>query len=199
MSPLPGRILLASALLLVAPAVLAQEPAYENDVRVRIGGYFPFDLPTKQGTMWGLEFRNMLTARDAVVYGVYLFDEQRTEISDIGVFGGPVTLHADIKIVPVLAGWARIFPRKETTYFAGLGAGFYPVQAFSGGFNSIRQFKDVGDFRFLEDDTLVGAFFFGGVDFLPDRRWGWSAEIRGHLVESGYSAIEGTVAGLFRF
>jgi len=192
---------MAAVILLSAGEARAQP--FDDDVRLRIGGYFPADLPTSQGTLWGIEVRNLLDARNGMAYGVYFFAEQRTEFVDLNFGGGPVTFtfHADIKIQPLLISWFHIWPRARVTCFAGAGLGIYAVEAFSGGFSKRAgvQISDVGDFRALEDAVHLGAHVYGGVDFLPDARWGASLEARAHLVEAGFSATEISAAGIFRF
>ena len=198
------RFLAAAVLLgvVLGPAA-ARAQEFDNDVRLRIAGYFPFGLPTDVGTMWGLEVRNLLTARDGMAYGIYFFDEQRTDFIDLNYGGTPTvfTFHADVKMTPVLISWFHIWPMRSVTLFAGVGAGLYPVKAFSGGYSETAgvQIKDFGDFRYLEDETLIGAHVYGGIDFFPDSRFGLSAEARFHLVENSYSAAEASLAGIFRF
>lgn len=199
-----GAVRLWAAVLVVIAAI-APAPAqeFDHDVRFRIGGYFPSNLPTDKGTMWGLEFRHLLGARDGICFGIYFFDEQRTDYETLNYLGTPTvfTFHADVKMQPLLVSWYRIYPFARVTYFIGAGAGLYPVDAFSGGFSKKAgvQVKDVGDFRFLEDDTLLGGQLYGGIDLFPDSRWGMSTEARIHLVENDYSSVEVTLAAILRW
>jgi len=175
----------------------------KRSVRLRFAGFFPEDLPTDVGTLLGIEFRNMLNERDGIAYGIYLYDEQKTEFSDLSFGGGPVTFtfKADIQIQPILVSWFRTWQRGRVAYFAGAGGGVYLVDAFSGGFSSQAgvQIRDAGDFRFIEDGAYIGAHAYIGADFFPGRRWGASAEARVHLVEESLSAGEISVGGLLRF
>src|SRR6266850_2713890 len=196
-----GRFLAIVVLLLAGGAPSARADAYGYDVRLRIGGYFPSDLPTSQGTMWGLEVRDRINARNGITYGIGWFDEQRTDYMDLNFGGAPATFtfHAEVKLQPLLFSWYHVWPMPAVDIYAGVGAGFYPVQASSAGFN--RQIgvgvKDVGDFRFLQDQTNFGAFAYGGIDFYPESRWGIMIEGRGHFVSQGYSAIEISTGGIF--
>jgi hypothetical protein len=95
----------AAALLAIgaggSPAA-AQE--FDRDIRLRIAGYFPSNLPTDKGTLWGLEYRNLLGARDGICFGIYYFDEQRTDYETLNYLGQPTlfTFHAEVKMQPLL-------------------------------------------------------------------------------------------------
>lgn len=187
--------------ILAAVAVLPAAPAgaqlWENDVRVRVGFYIPSDLPTDSGAIYGLEFRHLLWEHDGLMYGVHLYDEQKMETEPLGT--GTVELRADIRLVPILFGWYHIFPHDKVMYTFGAGFGLYESNAFSGGVTATSQISDVGDYRFLADDTYVGFHTFFGADFFPEARWGFGAEARLHLVENDFDALEFGVSGILRY
>lgn len=197
------RMVLVAALaaLSLAAATPAAAQGFDNDVRLRAGFYWPEDLPTDPAPILSLEFRNLLTARDGIVWGVGWYADEHEQIEKLQFLGTPTefTLKADITMVPVYAGWYHLWTRDKANWFAGVTVGFYLVDAFSGGYSGAAQISDVGDFRFLEDDTLFGGQIFAGVDFIPGGRWGWSIEGRLHLVEDDYSGGELAVSGLWRF
>lgn len=191
----------ATAALSMGAPVRAQD--YDYDARVRIGGFFPFDLPTKEGTLWSVEIRDFMNARNGITYQIGYFNEQRTEFMTLNTTGGPAvfTFHAEVKLQPLLFSYFHVWPLAKVDAYAGVGAGFYSVRATSAGLN--RQLgvgvKDVGDFRFLEDGTQYGMFVYSGVDFFPESRFGIMIEGRGHLVSQGYSAAEVSTGAIFRF
>lgn len=187
--------------VLAAAVVLTSGPAsaqlWENDVRLRAGTFIPSDLPTESGPIFGLEVRNLLWEHDGLIYGVHLYDETREETEPFG--SGTIRLKADIRLVPFLFGWYHIIPKEHVMYAFGAGLGLYQSKAFSGGVTATSQVKDVGDFRFLQDDTYAGLHLFFGADFFPEARWGLGAESRLHLVENDFDAVEFGVSGIFRF
>lgn len=197
------RTLLAVLAALAASAPPARAGAFPRDARLRIAGYFPVDLPTRAGTLWGLEFRSRFSETTGFAYGIYYFDEERTEFIDLNFAGTPTTFtfHAEVKLQPILLSWFRYWERRRTEFFAGGGVGAYPSEAFSGGFSRSAgaQVRDVGDFRFLEDTTVFGLHVYGGFDLFPGSRWGASFEGRFHLVEDNYSASEVSSAAVFRY
>lgn len=191
----PRIAILVTILLVTATAARAQ--IWENDVRFRAGLYIPQDLPTDSGLMLGLEVRNLLWEHDGLIYGVHLYDEQRTDRQRFGT--GSIDLEADIRLTPFLFGWYHIFPQKIVHYTAGAAIGLYESNSFSGGATSTSQVSDVGDFRFLQDDTYFGFNFFFGADFFPESRWGVGVEARFHLVENDFGGTELGAGGIFRF
>jgi hypothetical protein len=186
--------LLAAALLTAAPAA-AQ--SWQNDVRLRAGIWQPEDLPTDAGPVYGIEFRNLLWANDGFYYGASIYDEQSEDTA--GPAANPIRLEADIRLVPVVVGWFHQFRQTRVTYIFGAGIGLYESNAFSGGVSATAQFRDFGDYRFLQDDTYVGFNTFFGADFFPGSRWGLGVEARLHVVENDFSAAEFGVSGLYRF
>ncbi len=192
-----GRLVAALLMAALGGILPAEAQPWENDVRLRAGIWQPQDLPTDAGPVYGLEIRNLLWARDGLVYGVHVYDEEKHERDMLG--GQPIDLIADIRLVPVLLGWFHLLPQENVTYAFGAGFGLYESTAFSGGVTASVQVSDFGDYRFLQDDTYVGAHIFFGADFFPRHRWGLGVEGRLHLVENDFSAAEIGFSGIYRF
>jgi opacity protein-like surface antigen len=182
---------------LLVPVAAAEAQTWENDVRVRVGWYSPTDLPTEAGPIYGIEIRNLLWERDGFVYGIHLYDETRSEREPFG--STTIDLKAEITLTPFLFGWFHVIPQKHLIVNLGAGIGLYNSNAFSGGVTGTSQVKDVGDFRFLEDETYFGFNVFVGVDLFPDERWGIGAEGRLHIVDNDFGGTELGFSGILRF
>jgi outer membrane protein W len=191
------------AAALLAAATPARAQSYDYDVRLRIGGYFPGNLPIKQGTLWSLQVRDYMNPGNGIAYEIGYFNEQRTDFMTLNFQGNPAifTFHAQVKLLPVLFSFFHTWPFSRLDAYAGVGAGFYATTASSAGLN--RKIgvgvKDVGDFRFLQDGTNYGLVTYAGVDLFPESRWGLAAEGRAHVVSQGYSGIEISVGSILRF
>jgi len=205
MTSIAGKLRNIAIALVVAAsaAALASAQDYGYDVRLRVGGFFPANLPVKEGTIWGLEIRDQINDRNGITYGIGYFDEQRTEFMDLNFNGTPTTFtfHAKVKLQPLLFSWYHFWPKSTVNLYSGIGGGIYPAKATSAGLNRKLGVgvKDVGDFRFLQNESNFGLLLYAGADFFPESRWGIMVEGRGHFVSHGYSATEISTGGIFRF
>jgi hypothetical protein len=196
-------ILVAAMTAAIAASSPARAEDYDYQLRLRAGGFFPTDLPTHQGIMSGIEIRDYMNPRTGITYQIGFFSQERTAFMALTSGpGAPVfTFRAKVQIVPILFSWFHVWPLPRTDFYFGVGGGFYVVQATSAGFN--RQLgvgvRDVGDFRFLKDGTNPGGIVYGGFDFFPQSRWGFTLEGRVHAVSAGYSAAEISTGAILRF
>jgi hypothetical protein len=191
---------LAAAIFTWAPA---RAEDYDYQLRLRLGGYFPTDLPTTEGTIWGIELRDYMNSRSGIAYQLGYFNEQRTAFMALTSGpGAPIfTFHAKVQIVPILFTWFHVWPLPRTDFYYGVGGGIYVVKATSAGFNKQLGVgvRDVGDFRFLTDGSNPGLVVYSGFDFFPQSRWGITVEGRAHIVSAGYSAAEFSTGAILRF
>ncbi|MBI3449403.1 MAG: hypothetical protein HY049_10865 [Acidobacteria bacterium] len=191
----------AVALTLGASAASAQD--YDYDLRIRVGGFFPSDLPVTQGTLWGLQLRDYYDSRNGFTYELGYFSEQRTAFKTLGSIGGngEFRFHARVRMTPLIFTWVHLWPLPKTNLYAGVGPGIYAIQATSAGVNSALGVgvKNVGDFRFLTNGTQFGLVVYGGVDFFPVTRWGLMIEGREQFVSAGYSGSEISAGSILRF
>ncbi len=200
--PARGHILIGSCLALVVLLAFAspvEAIEFDNDVRARFGLYIPDDLPTDEGAIYGLELRNLLTEADGIYYGIYRYDEQKTETAELGT--REFTFESEIEIVPLVVGWFHLWRLAPVNLSFGIGGGLYDVEAFSGGYNLPAgvQVSDFEEFRQIDDGTRFGFQFWGCADFFPGSRVGVMVEARFNAVEDDLSAAEISTGVLFRF
>lgn len=196
--------LLALVALLAFPSLL-EATDYEYDVRLRYSIYLPDDLPTDEGAVAAIEFRQLLGEANGLYVNWWFstYDEQRADTRVIA--GDDWFFEAEIEIASLVVGWFHLWRLKPLNLAFGVGGGLYDVEAFSGGFRPGSpgrppgQTSDFEEFRQIDDGARFGFQFFGGADFFPKSRWGAMVEVRYHVVEDELGGLELSTGALFRF